>query len=78
MKPTIKYSYSISIGYFDFGIRDGLKWWVREVNSSLGRYAWGVTLPDGRGDGGWTDTIEDAQDAAKARIAKEVKGDGTA
>lgn len=74
--PSMKWKMKMHVEYFEFGMRDGIKWWVREVNSVLGKYAWGVTLHNGSGDGGWADTPETALEAAKERIDQEVKRDG--
>ena len=70
--------FEIRIGFFEFGTSNGCRYWIREVNSVLGKYAWGVTLHNAAGDGGWTDTPEAARNAVKKRIAKEAGTDGSA
>jgi hypothetical protein len=52
----------------------GCRYWIKEVNSSLGKYAWGVSK-NGTGIGGWTDTVEDAKAAVQKEIARRDEED---
>lgn len=72
--PTIKLR---RVNYYATEITDGYHWWVRQFDSVLGKYGWGVTMPDGHGVGGFADTKEQAHQRVEATIADEKGKAGT-